>query len=114
MRVLRRLPVIAEALRDGRLCLSTVAVLGPLLTDENVGELVARAAYLTEAEVERLVVTLQPRAAPKDGLRLRPVRAAQPRSIPTRTEGPSDPAVPVAATPQGVHGPVPDPVGPNG
>ena len=100
MRVLRRLPVIAEALLDGRLCLSTVAVLGPLLTDENVGELVARAAYLTKAEVERLVVTLQPRAAPKDGLRLRPVRAAQPRSIPARAEGPSDPAVPVVATPQ--------------
>ena len=57
MRVLRRLPALAEALRDGRLCLSTLAVLGPLLTEENVGELVTRSAFLTKADVERLVVT---------------------------------------------------------
>jgi hypothetical protein len=63
MRVLRRRPVLAEALRDGRLCLSTVTVLGPLLTEENVGELVARAAYLTKAEVERVAATIQPRSA---------------------------------------------------
>ena len=66
MRVVRRLPVVADALRDGRLCLSTVAVLEQLLTETNVGELVARAAFLTKAEVQRLAVTLQPRTAPKD------------------------------------------------
>ena len=49
MRVVRRLPVVAEALRDGRLCLSTVAVLEKLLTVENFAELVARAAFLTKA-----------------------------------------------------------------
>jgi 5-methylcytosine-specific restriction endonuclease McrA len=96
MRALRRLPVLAEALRDGRLCLSTVAVLGPLLTEENVGELVARAAFLTKAEVERLVVTLQPRTAPKDGLRLLPPKKAQPRETPTPVDEPSIPAASVA------------------
>jgi 5-methylcytosine-specific restriction endonuclease McrA len=100
MRVLRRLPVLAEALRDGRLCLSTVTVLGPLLTEENVGELVARAAYLTKAEVERVAATIQPRAAPRDGLRQRPSSAAQPRETTARAEEPSDPAVPVFAAPQ--------------
>ena len=100
MRVLRRLPALAEALREGRLCLSTVAVLGPLLTEENAGELVARAAYLTKAEVERVAASLQPRAAPKDGLRLRPSSAAQPRETPARAEEPSDPAVPVVAAPR--------------
>ena len=99
MRVLRRLPVVAEALRDGRLCLSTVAVLGPLLTEENVGDLVARAAFLTKAEVERLVVTLQPRTAPKDGLRLLPARKAEPRETRTPVAEPSTPAVSVAAAP---------------
>ncbi len=79
MRVVRRLPVVAGALRDGRLCLSTVTVLGPLLTEENVTELVARAAFLTKAEVERLAVTIQPRTAPKDGMRLLPSKKAQPR-----------------------------------
>ena len=98
-RVLRRLPVVADALRDGRLCLSTVAVLGPLLTEANVGELVARAAFLTKAEVERLVVTIQPRTAPKDGLRLLPSKKAQPREVPTPVDEPSTPAVSVATAP---------------
>jgi hypothetical protein len=74
MRVLRRLPVLADALRDGRLCLSTVALLGPVLTEDNVAEVVARAAYLTKAEVERLVASLAPRSAPKEGLRRTPDR----------------------------------------
>ncbi len=99
MRVLRRLPVLAEALRDGRLCLCTLAVLGPLLTDENVGELVTRAAFLTKADVERLVVTLQPRTAPKDGLRLLPSKKAQPPETCTPVDEPSTPAVSVATAP---------------
>ncbi len=70
MRVLRRLPKLAEPLRDGRLCLSTVALLGPVLTDENCEEIVARAAFMTKAKAEHLVASLQPRPAPKEGLRL--------------------------------------------
>jgi hypothetical protein len=75
MRVLRRLPKLAEALRDGRLSLSTVAQLGPVLTEEDCEEIVARAAYLTKVETEHLVVSLQPRTAPKEGLRLLSPRA---------------------------------------
>ena len=100
MRVLRRLPVVAEALRDGRLCLSTVAVLGPLLTEENVGELVARAAFLTKAEVERLAASLQPRVAPRDGLRLRPSSAAPPREHPPSTEEPPEPTLSAGNLPE--------------
>jgi 5-methylcytosine-specific restriction endonuclease McrA len=70
MRVLRRFPSLAAALRDGRLCMSTVALLGPVLTEENRDDLVASAAFLTKADVERLVASLAPRAAPRDGLRL--------------------------------------------
>src|ERR671926_531865 len=36
MRLLRRLPEMAEMLRDARLCLSTAALLAPVLTEENV------------------------------------------------------------------------------
>jgi len=68
-RVLRRLPLLADALRDGRLCMTTVMLLDPLLTEENAADLVARAAFKTKAEVEHLVVSLQPRDAPKDGVR---------------------------------------------
>ena len=63
-------------------------MLGPLLTEANVGELVARASYLTKAEVERLAASLQPRAAPKDGLRLRPGSAAPPVETRPSTEPP--------------------------
>jgi len=74
-------------------------VLGPLLTEENVGELVARAAFLTKAELERLVVTIQPRTAPKDGLRLLSSRKALPRETPPPVDEPSTTAVSVAAAP---------------
>lgn len=69
MRALRRFPALEAPLRDGRLCLTTVTVLGPVLTPENLDDLVERAAYRTKAEVERLAVGIQPRAAPKDGVR---------------------------------------------
>ena len=69
MRVLRRFPRLEAPLRDGRLCLSTVALLGQVLTEENLDELVGRAAFLTKAEVDHLVASVRPRAAPQDGIR---------------------------------------------
>ncbi|MFL5271952.1 MAG: HNH endonuclease [Anaeromyxobacteraceae bacterium] len=77
MRVLRRFPSLAAALRDGRLCLSTLALLGPVLTDDNRDDLLARAAFLTRADVERLVASLAPRSPPKEGLRLTSSGAAR-------------------------------------
>ncbi|MFL5263066.1 MAG: HNH endonuclease, partial [Anaeromyxobacteraceae bacterium] len=70
MRVLRRFPALAAALRDGRLCMSPRALLGSVLTADNCVDLVGRAEFLTKADVERLVATLAPRPAPKEGLRL--------------------------------------------
>ena len=75
MRVLRRFPKLEGALRDGRLCLSTASLLGQVLTNENLDELVARAAYCTKAEVEHLVASVQPRTPPKQGIRKLPVQA---------------------------------------
>ncbi|WP_242341407.1 MULTISPECIES: HNH endonuclease [Anaeromyxobacter] len=69
MRVLRRFPILEAPLRDGRLCLSTVALLGQVLTEQNVDDLLARAAFRTRAEVEHLVVSVQARTAPRAGLR---------------------------------------------
>jgi hypothetical protein len=96
MRVLRRLPALAEALRDGRICLSTVTLLGPLLTEENCAELLARAAFMRKRDVEHLVASLAPRVAPKEGVRLlsavspqesRPVDASH--AVPARVAQPS-------------------------
>ena len=69
MRALRRFPRLESPLRDGRLCLSTAPLLAQVLTEENLDELVAQAAFRTKAEVEHLVATIQPRTAPRDGLR---------------------------------------------
>ena len=69
MRVLRRFPRLAEALRDGRLCLTTLALLGQVLTEENAEDLLARAAFRTRAEVDHLVASLRPRPVPREGIR---------------------------------------------
>lgn len=74
MRVVRQFPPLADALRDGWLCLSTVTLLAPLLREESLDEVVARAAYRTKAEVEHLVASLLPREAPRDGIRRLPER----------------------------------------
>jgi hypothetical protein len=72
MKVLREFPRLEPALRDGRLCLTTLGMLGPLLTEANLDDLVARAAFLSKADVEKLLVSLQPRTAPREGLRRLP------------------------------------------
>ncbi len=87
MKVLRRFPGLAGALRDGRLCLSTLALLGQVLTEENADELVARAAFRTMAEVDHLVASLKPRPAPREGIRKlpEPGRTAPEASKPVTT-----------------------------
>jgi hypothetical protein len=84
MKVLRRLPYLAGALHDGRLCLSTLSQLGPVLTEETAQDLVARAAYRTAAEVDHLVASLRPRQAPREGLRKLPI-AESPAAEPIGT-----------------------------
>jgi len=78
MRVLRRFSALEPALREGRLCLSTAALLGQVLTEENLVELVSKAAYRTKAEVEELVVSIKPRPTPAEGVRRLPGPAAAP------------------------------------
>jgi hypothetical protein len=91
MRVLRRFPSLEPDLRDGRLCISTIPLLGQVLTPENLENLVTRAAFKTKAEVDHLVASIQPRPAPKDGIRKLPER---------RTEAPEGASLPLAATPE--------------
>jgi 5-methylcytosine-specific restriction endonuclease McrA len=96
MRVLRRVPDLAEALRDGRLCLTTVGLLDPLLTGENVAALVGRAAHKTKAEVEELVVSLRPRIAPRDGLRRLAERREEVPALPFTTSTSTSAATPTS------------------
>lgn len=103
MRVLRRFPVLVEALRDGRVCLSTLCALGPVLTAENVDALLAKAAFRTKAEVDAIAASVKPRVAPAQGLRrLTPVEMLGPpagqttlmAAVGTRVE---EQAIPAAA-----------------
>jgi hypothetical protein len=111
MKVLRRHPRLEPALRAGRLCLSTAAALAPVLKDENLSDVVARAAYRTKAEVEQLVAALAPRPAPREGLRklaarapLTPATAAvalptqAPTETTTTTSTPTSTATPTATS----------------
>ena len=114
MRVLRRLPALAPALRDGRICLSTAPLLGQVLTEENVVELVARAAYRTKVEVEELVVSIKPRPTPADGVRKLPAPAAPPTASPglqgpeaCRDESGPTLALPMAGPPSAPATPTP-------
>ncbi|MGC3999667.1 MAG: HNH endonuclease [Anaeromyxobacter sp.] len=84
MRLLSRFPSLEAPLREGRLSLSTLGMLRDVLTEENLEELVGGAAFKSKAEVERLVVTLKPREAPKNGVRRlpsTPPAASQPRPV---------------------------------
>jgi 5-methylcytosine-specific restriction endonuclease McrA len=68
-----------------------VVTLRPVLTRENLDELVARAAYLSDDETAYLVASLRPGQAPREGIRKLPVPA--PAAI-AATRGPG----PVART----------------
>jgi hypothetical protein len=83
MRMLRDFPALEAPLRDGRLSLTTVVTLRPVLTAENVDEVVARATFKTDEETRHLVASLLPRPAPKEGIRR--LAAATPTATPTAT-----------------------------
>ncbi|MGC4000148.1 MAG: HNH endonuclease signature motif containing protein [Anaeromyxobacter sp.] len=84
MRLLARFPSLEAPLREGRLTLTTLGMLREVLTEANLEELVGNAGFKSKAEVERLVVTIKPREAPKDGVRRlpsQPPAAPQPRPV---------------------------------
>jgi len=58
-RLLARFPAAAEFLRDGRLSISTLAMLKDLLTDENHLEVFHRATQASKEDVELMLLDLQ-------------------------------------------------------
>jgi 5-methylcytosine-specific restriction endonuclease McrA len=60
-RAARKHEVLLAMLRDGRLHLSGIAMLAPLLTPENRDALLARATHRSKRQIEELVVELSPR-----------------------------------------------------
>jgi hypothetical protein len=78
MRVLRDFPALEAPLRDGRLSLTTVVTLRPVLAAGNLGDVVGRAAFKTDEETRHLVASLLPRPAPKEGFRRLPEASPEP------------------------------------
>jgi 5-methylcytosine-specific restriction endonuclease McrA len=59
--LVRRFPEVEAALRDGRLCLSSVIELGKVLTPENAAEVLPRFFHLSAREAKEVVAALLPR-----------------------------------------------------
>jgi 5-methylcytosine-specific restriction endonuclease McrA len=86
--LLQAFPEVIEPLRDGRLCLSTVAELAKVLTEENQDVVAPRFFGFSAREVQELVAELQPRQVPSTRMVVTrvlsqsvasPVRVTQPR-----------------------------------
>jgi hypothetical protein len=71
-RVLRKYPVVAEVVADGRLHLTAVVLLAPHLTDECAEALVAEAREKSKGDIEILLA----RRAPKPDVPARLERVA--------------------------------------
>src|SRR5215831_7353511 len=65
-------PALADQIREGRLCITTLAKLSRILTHENREALVAEAAGKPTREVEKIVARLDPKPVPGDVTRPAP------------------------------------------
>src|SRR5215468_7340688 len=67
--LIQQFPMVADALRDRRLSMSTLVMLGSLMTEANVAELVDRASYKSKTAVEELIVSILPIEVKQEGFR---------------------------------------------
>src|SRR5262249_23276964 len=68
-RELQKNPQLANDIREGRLCITTLAMLSKVMTEENAQTLVAEAAGKSKREVEQIVARLDPKPVPADIVR---------------------------------------------
>ena len=68
-RQIQKQPELADEIRGGRLCITTLAKLSPVLTDQNRAALVAEAAGKPTRQVEQIVARLAPKPVPGDVVR---------------------------------------------
>jgi 5-methylcytosine-specific restriction endonuclease McrA len=109
-RASRKHPILLEMLADGRLHLSGIAVLSPILTEGNRETVLFRAVHKSKREIKELVAELAPKPDVPDSIRKLPERPEQkevttapgielrPNGVGARAETPpaSDPTPPPA------------------
>jgi hypothetical protein len=87
--LIQRFPQVAEILREGKLCMTTLVELEDVLTAENFDAVVAQAAFKTKEEVQQLKAAMRaPAEPPRDT-----VRHAPRRNVPA----PAAQEIPIAA-----------------
>jgi 5-methylcytosine-specific restriction endonuclease McrA len=79
-RLVRRFPALLDAVASGELHLTGLLMLGPLLTADNLVEVLARAKHRTKKELARLVRILDP--LPQVPPRIEPLGPASSRLVP--------------------------------
>jgi hypothetical protein len=79
-RLVRRFPVLLDAIAAGELHLTGLLMLGPHLTAENLGQVLLRAKHRTKKEIARLVRELDP--LPEIPPRIEPLGPAPARLVP--------------------------------
>jgi hypothetical protein len=73
-RASRKHPMLLDMLSDGRLHLSGIAVLAPILTEANRESVLARATHKTKEKIKELVAELAPKADVPSSIRKLPQR----------------------------------------
>ena len=73
-RASRKHPMLLEMLADGRLHLSGIAVLSPVLTEGNRETVLSRAVHKSKREIKELVAELAPKPDVPDSIRKLPER----------------------------------------
>ena len=73
-RASRKHPMLLDMLSDGRLHLSGIAVLAPILTEANRETVLARAAHKTKEKIKELVAELAPKPDAPSSIRKLPER----------------------------------------
>lgn len=108
-RAARRFPMLLDLLAGGALTLSSVGLLAPHLTDENVEPLLDAARHKSTRDVERLIACLHPQPDIPASVRATPVQA--PRLAEAIEESTAAPP-PVAPQPSPPPRPVLAPIAP--
>src|SRR6059036_171872 len=99
-RAARKFPVILEMLAEGSLNLTTVGLLGRLLTRDNYREVLAAAKGRSKSEVEELVARIHPQPDVPSSIRKLPAPtpvAAPGLSLPAAAAAPAPSAPPIPA-----------------
>src|SRR5437588_4959050 len=107
-RAARRMPIILEVLRSGKVHLAGLRLLAPHLTAENQEKLLAEATGKSTRQIEALVARLAPQPPVPTIVRKLPSRTSAPESA-TLSFGTADPVPPPASPPALALVPAPAP-----